>query len=249
MNEARRAPSGLRTAVQRSRWLQLLVASLLLGSAQPASADEDTQLWASARVNHAINEDWAAAVWTQGRIADDVSEADQFLIAPNVHYRILTGLKVGIAWTYWAKRNASDEVDLAQELSYSRKLADLVAGNRVRLEQRFRNDTSDVVHRGRHRLHLAHPIGETRAYAVLWNEVFVNFNDEKVVPHGYEQNRLFGGVGFRLGGFARVEVGYMWRNLARRGMNSRDDHTVSLSLFLDTRGATPPSPEPQESHH
>lgn len=222
---------------------------MLLALAWSASAAEkDVALWTTMRVNHQIDDDWALALWGQGRLANDITEGDQLLVMPNIHYRILPGLKIGVGFTYWTKNDSTDEVDFMQELAYARKFGELTTSNRVRFEQRFLNSIDGAILRGRHRLQLAHPIGDTNLYGILWNEVFVNFNDKHTGPvHGYEQNRVFGGFGYRFDHRIRAELGYLWRNHDKRS-GSQNDHIIALNLFFDTRGLEPPKPE-REGHH
>lgn len=221
---------------------------LLLGWAapRPAAAAEDAGLWMTAQASHSITEDWSAALWAQGRLENKFGEADQLLVMPSVHLRVIPSLKLGAGFVYWARRN-SDEVQFMQEAAFSHRLADLQVGNRFRLEQRFINDRNDMILRGRYRLRFAHPLGDRGVYAVAGDEIFVNFDNENEgsgPPHGYEQNRVFGGLGFRFSNDWRVEVGYMWRNFFRRGEGDRrDDHFLTLSIFVDTK-ASGAGPEP-----
>ena len=228
------------------------IAVFALALVRPAEADMDVALWTTGRIHHQIDEDWSTSIWGQGRLTDDMSEADQLLVMPSLHFRVIPHVKLGVGFTYWAKRS-SDEVDLSQELALAHKFGDLAIGNRFRLEERFINNVDDMVLRGRYRVHLAHPLGGGSLYAVAWNEVFTNLNwDDKGEgpPNGYEQNRLFGGLGIRAGGHWRFELGYLWRNFVRRGdADRRDDHIASLTVFYDTKGATPPRPDQSESHY
>jgi len=239
--------SGIRFVSVRK--LLLVFGVLSTAAAVPsAAAEKDFTGWSTMRVNHQIDDDWAIALWGQGRLANDWAEGDQLLVMPNIHYRILPGLKVGAGFTYWTKNDSTDEVDFMQEVAYSRKFADLTAGNRLRFEQRFLNNIDGAILRGRYRLQLAHPIASSKVYAIGWNEVFVNLNDKHRGPvHGYEQNRIFGGLGYRFEHRVRGELGYMWRNKDNRS-GSQDDHIIALNLFFDTRGLKPPQPE-AEGHH
>ncbi len=112
---------------------------------------------------------------------------------------------------------------------------DLVIGNRFRIEERFIQHVSGVVVRGRYRLNLAHPLWNTPFYAVGWDEIFINLNDQHEGPtHGYEQNRLFGGIGVHVGSYLRMDVGYLWRHLDRRSGPSSNDHILSITLSATT---------------
>ena len=51
---------------------------------------------------------------------------------------------------------------------------------------------------------------------------------------GFEQNRLYFGVGHRLG-LAKVELGYLWRYERNRNGLDASDHVIRVQLLFDTR--------------
>ena len=108
-----------------------------------------------------------------------------------------------------------------------------------------------MIARTRYRLHAAHPLGSTPWYLVGSDEVFVNLNNQGEGPvSGFEQNRLFTGVGVHLGGHLRAELGYLWRWERKRSGPDRSDHVISVNLFFDTRAKpSPRTPSLDESHH
>ncbi len=227
----------------------MLGLAIVSATAGPSvAAETDGQRWTELRLNHPVNEEWSVALWGQGRVADNFTEPDQLLVMPSLHYRIVPGVEIGAGSTYWAKKDSKDEVYFTQELSVSNQLGAFVIGNRVRLEERLISGISGAILRNRYRVHLTHPIGTTRFSIVASNEVFVNLNDKHEGPvHGYEQNRLFAGIGVRLGRYMRAELGYLWRNEDTRS-SSQNDHVINLSLFIDTKGSTLTEPESGESN-
>ena len=117
------------------------------------------------------------------------------------------------------------------------RISDLTLGHRLRIEERFIEDVSGVVVRMRYRLRTAYPETDSRWYLVISDEVFANLNERGAGPAGgFEQNRLFGGVGFHPTARLRVEAGYQWRHLERRELPSRTDHVIAIALFYDTMG-------------
>jgi len=225
------------------------LAGLALAPSIALAQKQDVQQWTTLQLTHQLTEDWSLGLWSQGRFNDNISRGDHFIINPSTHYRLFPGFKVGVGYRHWVKNDKADENHIQQDLSYALKLGTLAVGNRVRVEQRFTNGIGGVLWRGRYRLHLAQPIRDSRWSVVAWNETFVNVNEKNEgPPHGYEQNRLFGGIGFRFGSHARVVGGYLWRNMNSRNDRSQDDHILSLSLFFDTKGGISPQPTRSESH-
>ena len=224
----------------RQAWTALLAAALLgpdaVGPAEAGSTETDVQQWTTASATHHFTHDWSAGLFVQGRFRDDNSEEDQLLVSPTIRYGFAEGWTAGLGYRAWIKKDASDENDILQEIGYGASYGKLGVGHRARLEERFIHNVDGVLFRTRYRLRLAHPIGGSRWYGAAWNEVFFNLNNlNEGPPRGFEQNRLFGGVGAHLGEHFRLEGGYMWRFKESRSGRDESQHVLMLSLFAKTR--------------
>ncbi|MGF1510106.1 MAG: DUF2490 domain-containing protein [Myxococcota bacterium] len=240
--------SGLSRAVAY-RAGYVLWATAFLAWSTAYGAESDGQLWATGRVNVPIGERLALSMFAQGRIADDISASDVWLLRPAIGYRVWESVWLGAGYDYFRLIDRGDEHRFWQEVALPFQFGDFVMSNRVRVEERWISDLDGVLVRARYRNRCAHPLAETPLYLVFANEVFVNINDLGSGPqHGFEQNRLAGGVGVHLGSLLRSEVGYQWRYLDRRGPD-RNDHILTISFFLDTRGKPKQVPTPEEGHH
>jgi len=64
-------------------------------------------------------------------------------------------------------------------------------------------------------------IADTDSYLASSNELFFNLNDQGAGPVlGFEEDRLFAGVGYHFGRHLRAEIGYMWRPVRRRSLRT-----------------------------
>lgn len=235
----------------RTAWLAAAaIASSLSILSLPADATEsDEQLWATGRVHHPIGQRFAVSFLAQGRFADDMSESDAWLVRPAVDYRLWESVFVGAGYDYFRLIGRSEENRFWQEAALPLRFGDLVVGNRARIEQRWIEGVSGVVARFRYRIRCAHPIARSPAYLVFANELFVNLNDRGEGPkQGFEQNRLGGSLGIHVGRRVRAELGYQWRHLDLRS-SEKNDHVLTLNLFVDTRGKKRTAPEQGEAHH
>ncbi len=105
---------------------------------------------------------------------------------------------------------------------------------RTRLEQRFLEGADDTGWRLRHMVRMTHPLGSSQRYDLtLWDEVFVNVNDtDWGARDGFDQNRLFAGIGVALAPRVRTEIGYLHQYVERSSRPDAVGHTLSLNLFL-----------------
>ena len=185
-----------------------------------ASADgtiDDFRQWTSVHVSHRYDDRFSFNLLSQVRFSDDVSEYDETVLKPAAHFVVAPGFKLTLGYHFANKKDSPDEHRVWEQVAFGRSFADLDLGLRGRLEQRFINHLGGTIVRNRYRLKAVHPLWDTRWYAVGTEEVFVNFNGLGAGPvSGFEQNRLFGGVGLRLGQRVRVESGYLWRHAENR---------------------------------
>ena len=104
-------------------------------------------------------------------------------------------------------------------------------GQRVRLEQRWIDTVGGIVHRGRYRLRIEQIVKGTAWYVAASNELFYNFNSQgEGPPTGFEQDRIFAGVGHYVSERFWIEGGYQWKNTSRRDQANQTVHALMLTL-------------------
>jgi hypothetical protein len=233
--------------VDRARLVLLCIALASSGAAADGTVD-DVRQWTSLHVSHSYDERFSFNLLSQVRFSDDVSEYDETVLKPAAHFVVAPGIKLTLGYHFANKKDSPDEHRVWEQVAIARSFAELSVGLRGRLEQRFINHLGGTIVRNRYRVKAVHPLWDSRWYAVGSEEVFVNFNGLGAGPvSGFEQNRLFGGIGLRLGQRVRVESGYMWRHAERRNAPDQSDHIILLKLFFDDRGqGLLPRAEPEE---
>jgi hypothetical protein len=129
------------------------------------------------------------------------------------------------------------ELRWTQQLGWTGHKGDLALGTRVRIEERFYNTGNDCGVRVRHQVRASHPVPGCHALSgVAWNEYFYNLNDTDYgTRHGYDQNRLFLGTGWKFNDLTRTEVGYLHNYVHRPGKDDRLNQTISVSVFVAYR--------------
>jgi hypothetical protein len=233
--------------VKRATLLLLCIALVGSGAAADGTVD-DVRQWTSLHVSHSYDERFSFNLLSQVRFSDDVSDYDETVLKPAVHYIVAPGVKLTLGYHFSTTNNSPDEHRVWEQIGLARSFAGFDLGLRGRLEQRFIHRLGGTIVRNRYRLKVAHALWDSRWYAVASEEVLVNLNGLGAGPvAGFEQNRLFGGLGVRLGGRLRVETGYMWRHSEQRNAPDESQHILQLKFFFDDRGrGLLPRAEPDE---
>ena len=206
----------------------------------PATAN-DNQLWSALAVNGPVDEDSNLLLWFDGhaRFRDDASDLGVSIIRPGIGWRASANLDL---WLGYARVTSHlDGPDIAenriwQQATYpvTTVLGGSVSG-RTRLEQRFRETGDDTGWRLRQFVRWARPLEGTPVSFVLANEVFVGLNGADWGQRsGFDQNRGFAGINWKIRDNLAVEAGYL-NNLLDRGDGFDDqmNHNLSVALFVN----------------
>ena len=191
----------------------------------------------------------------QGRFGNSASQFSQSLVRPGVGYAITDKLIawIGYAWAPTAEPLALkqghpyNEHRLWEQLTWADNFSFGRLSLRSRLEQRFFDHNSpmpgsnDVGHRFRQLVKLAVPMPSLNPNLsfIVQSELFIGLtnidNNPGFISQGYDQNRAFVGLGYKVNQYATVELGYM-NQFINRPHSARPDqmmHNLVASLFLN----------------
>ncbi|MEZ6013185.1 MAG: DUF2490 domain-containing protein [Hyphomonas sp.] len=205
----------------------------------PAHAQTtDQQIWTSVLVSGPVSDDSRLLVWFDGhaRFSDDMGGLGVSILRPGLGWKMNDNLSL---WGGYARvtsdsgRGDLEEYRFWQQATYS--LPGMFAGKssgRTRLEQRWREAGDDTGWRLRQSLRWTKTLEETPISLVLWNETFVAFNEaDWGQADGYDQNRAFAGLGFRLTDRSQLELGYLHNHIRRSGPDA-SNHNLAVSLSV-----------------
>jgi hypothetical protein len=250
-------PSGVDAQGSRitPAWVSVLVVgaiSLLasLGVPQNAhSTEPDLQFWFPVQVIHPFAEDWSVSMQTEPRLKDDISEFSQLVYKPALNYHFNETWAVSLGYKYIDKYQQADEQDIWQEGHYNKKFGDLATGFQVRLEERFLGDINGVIPRLRFLEHVSHPIGETPYYLTGFGAIRFNLDDKGQGPvSGFEQSRIYAGLGRHIGDRIQFEAGYLWRYELERVGADKSDHAIRLHLVVNTKRKETKKPDHRDRY-
>ncbi len=227
----------------------VLTACLLLAALSKiarAETRQDFRLWTNVTaitdLGHLSSRLTRWRLWTevQNRFRDLAKDEDldQLLVRSALGYEVAKELSVWLGYGYIPVFTEADKVvnehRLWQQLLWSSELDRWSLTSRTRLEQRFIEGAEEPAWRYRQFVRLARPLTRQLPLSlVLWDEVFVHLSSASpTIQTGFDQNRIFAGLGWQVTQPARIEIGYLNQFIDTPRLN-RIHHILSLNLFLN----------------
>jgi hypothetical protein len=231
------------------RLVAVAALTFLLGTKDAKSAEPDLQLWFPVQFINPVGEDWSVSMQTELRLRDDISEFSQLVYKPALNYHFNSTWAVSVGYKYIDKYHQANEQDIWQESHFNKTFDDLVTGFQVRLEERFIDDMDGVIPRLRFLEHLSHPIGDSPYYLTGFGAVRFNLDDKGSGPvAGFEQSRIYAGLGRHIGERIQFEVGYLWRYEEERSGDDLNDHAIRLRMVFNTKAKRIKKPHPRDQY-
>jgi hypothetical protein len=221
----------------------LLAANLAAPIPAVLAAEEDTQLWAGAMAMVDVGRGDGGkplvimADW-QYRYADDASRLGQVTGRVSLGIRVRPTLVLSQGYAYLGNR-APAGATTREHRPFQQAMFRIIGNGkgptmigRTRLEERFVEGSPDMGLRARQMLRGTAPLGGG-FLAIGTAEAFVNLNSASWGPRsGFDQSRVFAGVGVPLARGLWIEAGYMNQYVVRHRRADRMNHNISLTLSL-----------------
>ena len=216
-----------------------------LGSSRVmAETLDDFRIWGNvtARGNFGFIEpglkQWRWWAEIQPRTREEGEDMDQLLIRPGIGYALTDHSTVWIGYAHVINFPAAGdnihEDRIWQQYMWSGATPVGVFTSRTRFEQRWQSNGGETGGRFRHMFRLSWPLPFYQPVSLVgWDEVFIHLNDTNWgARQGFDQNRGFAGVGYRVLPPVLVEIGYMNQYINKATVDNMN-HVLSLNLFLD----------------
>ena len=102
-----------------------------------------------------------------------------------------------------------------------------------RLEERTVNNAGGLALRARQLVRWTYPLNDLW-YLIAAEEVFFNLNTVSWGPvAGYDQNRVFAGIGYRFSDTTRAEIGYLNNDINRDFVEDLDVDFLTFNVYVD----------------
>ncbi len=179
--------------------------------------------------------------WFDGhiRLLDDTDGFNQSIVRPGIGWQLneQSSLWAGYGWI--SSRALSglefDEHRIWQQWIWSNDFEKWKLALRSRFEQRFVETGDDLGLRYRQFFRATHKLPSYEKLSLVWwDELFYHLNDtDWGARSGFNQNRVFAGVGFKASPCCpwRVEVGYLNQVIEVPTGPDRNHHILSVNLF------------------
>lgn len=214
------------------------LALVLFPALASAKTDVDGQGWLQIAANLRTKSGWRFLAELQPRFGEDFNRPVQFLARGAVGRQVTRNLSLwgGYAWTpqFQPIYRSEDRPFLQSLLEHRVGRTRLV--NRTRLEFRGIEGAGAVSVRARHLFRTLTPFSNRAPLsAIVWDEVFWNVSNTSTGPErGFDQNRLFAGLGYQMNKTTRFELGYMVVNQSiARSERSRRLDVLNFVINLD----------------
>jgi hypothetical protein len=236
----------------------LFIASFLFQSllmqAQTRTHAYNTNAWLMYFGNHKFSSKVGLHAEVQWRRSDIFSENQQLLVRTGLDFYAKPDLRFTIGYAFvetypygeFAVQHAFPEHRIWQQLLIQQDLGKVKLAHRYRLEQRMiGNASTGRFENGRYENRMRYMAkattnitnGKHAFFAALYDEVFINFGKD-VGYNIFDQNRLYGAVGYSISPTLKMELGYLYqtvqlRNLDGTSLKNRieNNHTIQIGLF------------------
>lgn len=222
----------------------LTLLGLTLSSPLAASTIEDFHTWGDAivtgdlgRFNPALK-NVKYMVEGLGRFGNDSSRLSLGMVRAGLGYGLTENTSVWLGYAFITydepfARNPFDEHRIWQDFRWSHKFAYATLSTRSRLEQRFMDTGSETGWRFRQRVKTSIPFAFAPDYSLVgYEEYFANINQTNYgADDGFDQNRLFAGLGYQFNKQTNTEIGYL-NNYLRRNGPDRMYHYLAVNVSV-----------------
>ncbi len=213
--------------------------SLCLCISLPVQADteEDGRYWFSVYLQGKLPvEQLYWSMDTHPRWREEGQHFDQLILRPALFYKLDAQRSIWLGYdtviNHPAGQSAFRENRLWEQFQMQfDEVASITFTSRTRLEQRRREDVSEIGHRLRQMVRAVTPSGvHPKLSWLVYDELFVNLNEtDWGVRRGIDQNRLFLGVNWKFSDQSNVDVGYLNQFINTRTVD-RENHVLMTTL-------------------
>ncbi len=162
----------------------------------------------------------------QNRNYEFFSDLNQMLLRGSVQYVLFDNLTVGTGYAFVHTEQFEKpdvpfvENRIFQDVITQQKVATSVLKHRFRFEQRF-IEHQDFKSRLRYQLGLDIPLYQNtdknqNLYATMYNEVFMNMDENSRKTNAFDRNRLYFGAGFKVNKDLGFQLGWMNQMLQKK---------------------------------
>lgn len=223
----------------------IIIAILLNGIINSAHAitEDDFQIWTGVLANGSITKSAPKVIYWleyQGRFGENASRLSQLILRPGIGYQLFpsTSIWLGYAWIHSAPpfvTGTTQENRSWQQILWSGKSQRFAFTLRSRLEQRFLQNAIYMAWRYRQLLKISYPFPNHERFSLIgMDEFFYHINNyNKKKDSGFDQNRSFAGLGYKINQQSTFEIGYLNQYIRRHNRIDYSGNNLFLNLIIN----------------
>lgn len=174
----------------------------------------------------------------QGRFGDDSHRLSQTLGGVGIGYTMKRNMSLWLGYVRVHTAlpftpNPIDEDRIIEQLLWQKKFKSMNMLSRTRLEQRFLSNGTQTAYRARQLIKLTRPLKRYPKFSIVGgDELFWHKNDFiGRNGQGFDQNRVFIGLGYQILPTLNTEVGYMNQYIRRFGVPNFLNNALFVNFF------------------
>ena len=205
-------------------------------SAQDYGTNRDNQSWNTLRITAPIDERWSLALQNEARFNENMTNLDEYIVKLYAHHKFSEKFGLSFGYKHINRPSDFDETDPWAELVFPRLYNKWHISHQVRFETRFSSDLPGILPRVRYLFNWSRQLGDSPWYATGFGAVRFNLDEKGTGPvSGFEQVRVTANLGYHIGGFTRLEIGYLYRFERSRGKADLSDNILHVNLLFTTK--------------
>lgn len=238
----------------RVSFVGFLLLRLSVAECQTRTHAYNTNAWLMYFGNHKFSNKLGLHAEAQWRRNDFFSKNQQLLLRTGLDFYAKRDVRFTVGYAFvethpygeFAVQRAFPEHRIWQQLLVPQVLGKVKLSHRYRLEQRMIGNASTgqfengrYENRGRYmaKITLGLTGGGNPIFAALYDEVFINFGKD-VGYNIFDQNRLYGAIGYTISPSMKLELGYLYQVVQLRTLQGNpptkrieNNHTFQVGLF------------------
>ncbi|HEY0842065.1 DUF2490 domain-containing protein [Methylotenera sp.] len=198
-----------------------------------AEVERDDRIWLTYQADHQLSSNLKAMIQIQPYWRYEGVHRDQITIRPGLYYQFSNTVYIGGGYAYNLGFNNSNQHTHEQRL-WEDISATLLDSNSYKVQERTRFEHRQFEHQGeistglRQLIKLSFQLS-TDYTAIITDEAYFNLNNTAQVKSGFDQNRLFLGVGRKILTTTNLEVGYLNQYVAI-STPDRMNHVIAINI-------------------
>ncbi|HVF82201.1 MAG TPA: DUF2490 domain-containing protein [Flavisolibacter sp.] len=230
------------------------VALLFLQVAPSAKAQPQFSGWLASFNTFKVNRRFSLHLDVQLRSTDELRQVQTILLRPGLNFHAGKSFILTAGYAFINNRRAVNGISgllpehrIWQQGLFNHKVKNTAIAHRIRFEERFiskaklaNNEVETEGHNQAFRIRYfirsvipltTRPSFPGGFFLALQNEVFLNTGNKSAVNgKGFDQNRLYGAVGYRLPNKVDLEAGYMNQYISAR-TSFTNNHIAQIAVY------------------